>query len=600
MAVDHLLAEVAARAFGENGVAPAQFHAELEALVRLTVLAQPHVAGGHAEHGAVVGEQHFGRREAGKDLDAQRLGLLAEPLRHLAEADHVVAAVVQAVGDQPAGRALGLVLGQHQHLVAADALAQRRALRFPVREQLGDRARVHHRAGQDVGSRFAALFEHDDGNLLAVERGELLAADRAGQARRAATDDHDVVVHRLARAVLLDQVLGVHGQNSRVPCYRAAALSSEAAMAYSIDLSGRVALVTGASSGLGMQFAKVLAAAGAGVVLAARRVERLKTLRAEIEAGDGDAHVVGMDVTDIDSIRAAVAHAETEMGTIDILVNNSGVSTTQRLTDVTADDYDYVMDTNTRGAFFVAQEVAKRMIARSKGAAPGTFTGGRIVNIASMAGLRVLSQIGVYSMSKAAVVHMTRSMALEWGRHGINVNAHLPGLHRHRDQPPSLAERGRPEAGADAAAQAPGQAERPRHDAADAVRQREPLRQRRGDRRRRRLRGLDVGLSRRRAGPCMRALTAHEARVLGVLVEKQATVPDTYPLSLNALTAGCNQKTARDPVLALSDAQVLEAVDGLKQCRCCSRSAAAASCASSTTRRARWPCPGRRWPCSPR
>jgi hypothetical protein len=198
-------------------------------------------------------------------------------------------------------------------------------------------------------------------------------------------------------------------------------------MAYSIDLSGRVALVTGASSGLGAQFARTLATAGAGVVLAARRVERLKTLRAEIESADGDAHVVGMDVTDIDSIRAAVAHAETEMGTIDILVNNSGVSTTQKLTDVSADDYDYVMNTNARGAFFVAQEVAKRMIARSKGAAPGTFTGGRIVNIASMAGLRVLSQIGVYAMSKAAVVHMTRAMALEWGRHGINVNAICPG-----------------------------------------------------------------------------------------------------------------------------------------------------------------------------
>jgi NAD(P)-dependent dehydrogenase (short-subunit alcohol dehydrogenase family) len=198
-------------------------------------------------------------------------------------------------------------------------------------------------------------------------------------------------------------------------------------MAYSIDLSGRVALVTGASSGLGAQFAKTLAAAGAGVVLAARRVERLKTLRAEIEAADGDAHVVGMDVTDIDSIRAAVAHAETEMGTIDILVNNSGVSTTQKLTDVSGEDYDYVMNTNARGAFFVAQEVAKRMIARSKGAAPGTFTGGRIVNIASMAGLRVLSQIGVYAMSKAAVVHMTRAQALEWGRHGINVNAICPG-----------------------------------------------------------------------------------------------------------------------------------------------------------------------------
>jgi NAD(P)-dependent dehydrogenase (short-subunit alcohol dehydrogenase family) len=198
-------------------------------------------------------------------------------------------------------------------------------------------------------------------------------------------------------------------------------------MAYNIDLSGRVALVTGASSGLGAQFAKVLSAAGAGVVLAARRIERLKTLRAELEAADGDAHVVGMDVTDVASIRAAVAHAETEMGPIDILVNNSGVGSTQKLTDVKPEDYDDVMNTNARGAFFVAQEVAKRMIARSKGEAPGTYTGGRIVNIASMAGLRVMPQIGVYCISKAAVVHMTRAMALEWGRFGINVNAICPG-----------------------------------------------------------------------------------------------------------------------------------------------------------------------------
>jgi NAD(P)-dependent dehydrogenase (short-subunit alcohol dehydrogenase family) len=198
-------------------------------------------------------------------------------------------------------------------------------------------------------------------------------------------------------------------------------------MSYSIDLSGRVALVTGASGGLGAQFARTLAKAGAGVVLAARRVERLKTLRAELEAEGGDAHIVGMDVTDPASIRAGVAHAETEMGTIDILVNNSGVSTTSKLVDVTEDDYDFVMNTNLRGAFFVAQEVGKRMIARSKGSAPGTFTGGRIVNIASMAGLRVMSQIGVYAMSKAALIHMTRAMALEWGRFGINVNALCPG-----------------------------------------------------------------------------------------------------------------------------------------------------------------------------
>ncbi|MBH9552803.1 SDR family oxidoreductase [Inhella gelatinilytica] len=198
-------------------------------------------------------------------------------------------------------------------------------------------------------------------------------------------------------------------------------------MSISIDLSGRVALVTGASSGLGAQFARTLSRAGAAVVLAGRRVERLKTLRAEIEGEGGDAHVVTLDVTDVSSIRAAVAHAETEMGTLDILINNSGVSTMQRLTEVTEQDFDFVMNTNVRGAFFVAQEVAKRMLARAQGSAPGSFTGGRIVNIASMAGLRVVSRIGVYAMSKAAVVHMTRAMALEFGKYGINVNAICPG-----------------------------------------------------------------------------------------------------------------------------------------------------------------------------
>ena len=198
-------------------------------------------------------------------------------------------------------------------------------------------------------------------------------------------------------------------------------------MAYNIDLSGRIAFVTGASSGLGAQFARTLARAGAGVVLASRRIEKLKELRARIEGEGGDAHVVELDVTDHDSIKAAVAHAETEMGSIDILVNNSGVSTTQRLQDVAPDDYDFVFDTNVKGAFFVAQEVGKRMLARSQGAAPGSFTGGRIINVASMAGLKVLPQIGVYCMSKAAVVHMTRAMAMEWGRFGINTNAICPG-----------------------------------------------------------------------------------------------------------------------------------------------------------------------------
>jgi len=198
-------------------------------------------------------------------------------------------------------------------------------------------------------------------------------------------------------------------------------------MTFSIDLSGRVAFITGASGGLGAQFARTLAAAGAGVVLASRRIEKLKALRAEIEGAGGDAHVVELDVTDNDSIKSAVAHAETEMGSIDILVNNSGVSTTQRIQDVGEDDYDFIFNTNVRGAFFVAQEVGKRMLARSRGAAPGSFTGGRIINIASMAGLKVLPQIGVYCMSKAAVVQMTKAMARAWGRFGINVNAICPG-----------------------------------------------------------------------------------------------------------------------------------------------------------------------------
>jgi NAD(P)-dependent dehydrogenase (short-subunit alcohol dehydrogenase family) len=198
-------------------------------------------------------------------------------------------------------------------------------------------------------------------------------------------------------------------------------------MAYSIDLSGRVAFVTGASSGLGAQFAKTLARAGAAVVLASRRVEKLKELRARIEGEGGDAHVVELDVTDHGSIKAAVARAETEVGPIDILVNNSGVNIRSKLQDVTPDDYDFIFDTNLKGAFFVAQEVGKRMLARADGSAPGTYIGGRIINIASVAALKAVPNIGAYGMSKAAVVQMTKAMALEWGRFGINVNALCPG-----------------------------------------------------------------------------------------------------------------------------------------------------------------------------
>jgi NAD(P)-dependent dehydrogenase (short-subunit alcohol dehydrogenase family) len=195
-------------------------------------------------------------------------------------------------------------------------------------------------------------------------------------------------------------------------------------MGIEVNFEGKVALVTGASSGLGKRFAKVLALAGAQVVLASRRIDLLKELRAEIEAGGGAAHVVALDVTDYGSIKSAIAHAETEAGAIDILVNNAGVAAQQRLVDVTPEDYAYVMDTNQRGAFFVAQEAAKRMIARHKGDPKKQH---RIINISSAAGLRAIAELGLYSMSKAAVVHMTKSMALEWGRFGINVNAICPG-----------------------------------------------------------------------------------------------------------------------------------------------------------------------------
>ncbi len=137
--------------------------------------------------------------------------------------------------------------------------------------------------------------------------------------------------------------------------------------------------------------------------------------------------MIELDVTDQRSIKAAVARAETEVGSIDILINNSGVSSTQPMKDVDTDNFDFIFNTNVKGAFFVAQEVGKRMLARAKGSAPGNYTGGRIINIASMAGLKVLPQIGVYCMSKAAVIQMTKAFAVEWGKFGINVNAICPG-----------------------------------------------------------------------------------------------------------------------------------------------------------------------------
>lgn len=186
-----------------------------------------------------------------------------------------------------------------------------------------------------------------------------------------------------------------------------------------IDLKGKVALVTGASSGLGERFAEILSGAGATVALAARRKDRLEALAARIAKAGGKAITVSMDVTDIPGIQAAVAEVERQLGGIDILLNNSGVNAQKKILDVTPEDFAFMMDTNAKGAFFVAQAVARGMVARK--------VEGRIVNIASVAGLRVLSQLSVYCMSKAAVVQMTKAMALEWARYGINTNAICPG-----------------------------------------------------------------------------------------------------------------------------------------------------------------------------
>ena len=185
-----------------------------------------------------------------------------------------------------------------------------------------------------------------------------------------------------------------------------------------LRLDGKVALVTGASSGLGERFATTLAASGAAVGLAARRIDRLQSLAATIGRSGGKALPVVMDVTSVADIARAVDEVESQLGPIDILVNNSGVSASQRLGDYTEAEYDHVMNTNVKGAFFVAQTVGKRMVTRG---------GGRIINIGSAAGVHVMPRIAIYGMSKAAIVHMTKSMAREWGRAGVNVNALCPG-----------------------------------------------------------------------------------------------------------------------------------------------------------------------------
>jgi gluconate 5-dehydrogenase len=184
------------------------------------------------------------------------------------------------------------------------------------------------------------------------------------------------------------------------------------------DLTGRVAIVTGASRGLGQSFARALARAGADVAITSRSVESLEPFSREIEAIGRRALPLGLDVRHEPSIRAAVDATLATFGRVDILVNNAGCNVRKRAADITWDDWNLVLDTNLRGPFFLAQAVARHMIPRGSG---------RIINIGSVTSVFGYTGLAPYGASRGGIRQMTMSLADDWGPHGITVNCLAPG-----------------------------------------------------------------------------------------------------------------------------------------------------------------------------
>jgi len=190
-------------------------------------------------------------------------------------------------------------------------------------------------------------------------------------------------------------------------------------IAKKFSLVGKIALVTGASGGLGKHFAEILAGAGATVAVGARRAEKVKEVVSGITATGGKAIAVNLDVSERASIIGAFEEIEEKVGTVNICVNNAGISGRDSALDTSDDGWDEVFSTNLKGTWMVTQETTKRLVAKN--------IGGSIINIASILGERVMPGVLTYTVSKAGVVQLTKALALEWARHNIRINAIAPG-----------------------------------------------------------------------------------------------------------------------------------------------------------------------------